>query len=201
MTNARSGHGVRPWVIVARRILADRRPFATIIGEDVRLPDGQLITDFLRIELRPYVTVFAMLDAPDQPGGAVVPLVEQYRMGPRAVTLELPAGAINEGETPFQAAQRELREEAGLEADYWQSLGTFWMDANYQAGLGHIFLATSTHSIGDPNQAPDHGDLGDQTMRLVPLAEVRRMWRDGTISGAPPALAIALALQALDGSA
>ena len=198
MSNKVRGDGVRPWVIVARRTIADRRPFATILGEDVQLPDGALITDFLRIELRPYVMIFAVIDAADQPGGGLVPMIEQFRMGPRAVTLELPAGSINEGETPFQAAQRELREETGLQADYWYSLGKFWMDANYEAGLGHAFLATGVHKTGDPDQPPVHGDLGDQVMRLVPLADVRRMWRDGTINGAPPALAIALALQALD---
>ena len=198
MANKVRGDGVRPWVIVARRTIADRRPFAALIGQDVQLPDGQIITDFLRIELRPYVMIFALVDAPDQPGGAVVPLIEQFRMGPHAITLELPAGAINDGETPFQAAQRELQEETGLEADYWHALGEFWMDANYEAGLGYVFLATGTHPIGIPGQGPVHGDLGDQIVRLVPLADVRRMWRDGTISGAPPALAIALALQALD---
>lgn len=198
MANTVRGEGIRPWVIVERRMIADRRPFAALIGQDVQLPDGQLITDFLRIELRPYVMIFALVDAADQPGGAFVPLIEQFRMGPRDITLELPAGAINEGETPFQAAQRELREETGLEADYWHVLGKFWMDANYEAGLGHAFLATGTHPIGAPGQMPDHGDLGDQRVQLVPLADVRRMWRDGTISGAPPALAIALALQALD---
>jgi len=198
MANKVRGDGVRPWVIVAKRTIADRRPFATILEQDVQLPDGELITDFLRVELRPYVMIFAIIDSPDQPGGALVPLVEQFRMGPHAVTLELPAGTINDGETPFQAAQRELREEAGLAADYWQSLGKFWMDANYEAGLGHAFLATGAHPIGAPGENPEHGDLGDQVMRLVPLADLRRMWHDGTIGGAPVALAVALALRALD---
>ncbi len=181
----------RPWQIKDRRVVLDHAPFGMILHEDVLLPDGRLIKNFLRLELRAFVVVFAVAESVD---GQVVPFIEQYRIGPRAASMELPAGFIEDGEAPLDAAKRELREEVGMEADQWRSLGRFFMDSSREAGWANIFLATGARQV----RIPDHGDLGNQVIHLLPIEDARRLWRDGTMNAAAMALAVALALSALD---
>jgi 8-oxo-dGTP pyrophosphatase MutT (NUDIX family) len=57
--------------------------------------------------------------------------------------LEIPAGILDrEGETPLQAAQRELGEEVGLAADHWEPITTFASSVGILDELVHVFHAT-----------------------------------------------------------
>ncbi len=69
-------------------------------------------------------------------------LVRQYRMPARDYLWELPAGKLDEGETPLHAAQRELVEETGYRASEWRELVSFWPSPGYVGEKMTIFLAT-----------------------------------------------------------
>src|SRR5438046_3495760 len=56
----------------------------------------------------------------------LVGLVKQYRYPLNSVTVELPAGAVEPGETPLEAARREVREETGLSGGVFEPLDDFW---------------------------------------------------------------------------
>ncbi|MDX2269052.1 MAG: NUDIX hydrolase [Bryobacter sp.] len=68
-------------------------------------------------------------------------LVEQYRLPTRRKLWEIPAGKIDEGETPLQAAKRELKEETGYRARSWKKLITFWPSPGFLAEKMTIYLA------------------------------------------------------------
>jgi ADP-ribose pyrophosphatase len=176
------------WEIVDRRLVADRSPYAQIYDEDVRLPDGTLITQWVKVDLPEFIIVMAV--TADQH----IPFVRQYRQAVRDWMLELPAGHLETGEDALVAAQRELIEETGIVASRWRYLGKYIMDANRGCGWCHVYLATGAHQAA----VPDAGDVGEVTTHLIALDEVRAQWLAGAFISAPTALALGLALHLLD---
>jgi ADP-ribose pyrophosphatase len=81
-------------------------------------------------------------------------LVRQSRAGASSETLELPAGCLEEAETPAEAAARELEEECGLAAGSWRELGSFWAAPDYSTEFVHVFEATGLVRVGSPRLQP-----------------------------------------------
>jgi ADP-ribose pyrophosphatase len=69
-------------------------------------------------------------------------LVRQYRLPANAYLWELPAGRLDPGEKPLQAAKRELQEETGYRARRWKKLISFYPSPGYVSEKMTIFLAT-----------------------------------------------------------
>jgi ADP-ribose pyrophosphatase len=68
-------------------------------------------------------------------------LVKQFRLPAEADLWELPAGRLDPGETPLEAAKRELQEETGYTAKNWTELVSFWPSPGYVAEKMNLFLA------------------------------------------------------------
>ncbi len=135
------------------------------------------------IEIANWVNVVAF-DDQDR-----VLLVTQFRFGTRAMTHEIPGGAIDPGETPLEAAQRELREETGFQADEWVEVGVVEPNPAIQGNRCTTFVARGLRRVA--NFDPDEIDA----IAFVPLDEVRRWMRTGIIQHA---LVIAAMFFALD---
>lgn len=69
-------------------------------------------------------------------------LVKQFRLPARQYLWELPAGRLDEGETPLQAAKRELIEETGYKARKWDKLASFYPSPGFLSEKMTVFLAT-----------------------------------------------------------
>jgi ADP-ribose pyrophosphatase len=69
-------------------------------------------------------------------------LVRQYRLPAEKYLWELPAGRLDPGEKPLQAAKRELIEETGYTARTWTKLASFFVSPGYVQERMTIYLAT-----------------------------------------------------------
>lgn len=117
-----------------------RCPWLTVRRDAVELPNGHTIPDYYVLEYPDWVNTIALTDD-DQ-----FVMVRQYRHGLRYTGYELCAGVCEKGETPEQAARRELLEETGFGGGTWQSLMDISGNTSTTNNLTHCFLATGVSS-------------------------------------------------------
>jgi ADP-ribose pyrophosphatase len=102
--------------------------------EDVVLPNGS--TARLEIAHHPGGAAVVAIDSSNR-----VCLLRQYRHAAGGWIIELPAGKLDNREPPLECAQRELAEEAGVNAAHWESLGDFLSSPGVLTEVIHVFLA------------------------------------------------------------
>jgi len=106
-------------------------------------------------------------------------LVRQFRLPADAYLWELPAGRLDPGEKPLQAAKRELVEETGYRARKWTRLASFLVSPGYVAERMTIFLARDLTA----GEAHPMDDERIETGWFTPK-EIARMIASGKIDDA-----------------
>jgi ADP-ribose pyrophosphatase len=140
--------------------------------EDVELPNGRAVT--LEVVHHPGASAVVAVDARGE-----VTLIHQFRFAAGGFIWEVPAGTLAPGEAPEACARRELREETGLDATQWTSLGSILTTPGFCDERIHLFLA---RDLADAAQALDHDEV--LTVSRLPFRRALDMVRDGQIEDA-----------------
>ena len=133
-------------------------------------PSGQE-QDFIVIDTISWVNV-----VPVTTEGNVV-LIRQFRHGIQDVTMEIPGGMMNEGETPEAAAERELREETGYVAERIRLLARVLPNPAVQNNFLYLFVAE-----GCRNRARRSLTLSSASTLERPVDAIPEMIRNGEIA-------------------
>lgn len=115
-------------------------------------------------------------------------LVKQYRYPLDRDIVELPAGLVDEGETPLETAKRELKEETGYEAKKWEELTSMYSSPGWQDEQVHIFAARGLKKTSE--QQLDGDEI--LTYSTQPFEEVLQKVNNGEITDAKTIIGVLL---------
>lgn len=171
--------------IPSSHAVTDPAPWTTL--SDQHLHDCKII-DIHEVKAASPITgaphTFYRIVSPDwvnviplTPDGDVV-LVRQFRHGTREVTLEIPGGMVDAGETPAEAAVRELREETGYVGADVEDLGSVDTNPALFDNRCHTYLVTDCREVAEiANEGAE-----ETHVVTIPLAEIPDLIRSGAIT-------------------
>jgi 8-oxo-dGTP pyrophosphatase MutT (NUDIX family) len=161
-----------PWMTTSTEVKY-QNPWITVEEHQVVRPDGKPGI-YGVVRMRPTVAVIALNDRND------VLFVESWNYPRGYASWEIVTGFSETGETLLAAAQRELREEAGILADHWEPLIEMHESSGATDDLKTIFLAQGLRE-GEP-----HWDGTERiNLQWVPLAACRKLMESGQMKDAP----------------
>jgi 8-oxo-dGTP pyrophosphatase MutT (NUDIX family) len=137
-----------------------------------RSPHTQREHDFTRLLCPDWVNVIAFTEPA---AGAELLLVEQFRHGIDASTLEIIGGVCDPGEDPATSARRELLEETGHSSRNWVSLGSCAPNPAVQNNRCHFFLAQDCVPVAALDLDPSE----ELRVWAAPWAEAEALLRGG----------------------
>ncbi len=164
---------MKRWTTLRREPVADCRVFNVERVWTRSAKDGAE-HDFYRIVSVDWVQVVPVTAA-----GEVV-MIRQYRPGADAVTLEIPGGLIDAGESAAEAAARELLEETGYRASRLRALGALNPNPALFGNRLHAFVAEEAEHVAEIRNDPREHTV----VELVPRDRLPELLRAGAVDHA-----------------
>lgn len=161
----------RKWKVLTSEQLLNRGTWMNLRVERVQLPSGSIVPEWFVLEFPDWVNVIAITK-----DGHFV-MEDQYRHALGQTGFELVAGVIDPGESPLDAAKRELKEETGFGGGTWTHFMTVSPNPTNHTNLCHTFLATDVERLGDQHLEATE----DIHVDIFTLDEVKQLLAEGQI--------------------
>lgn len=147
---------MQEWQTQSTRNILNRGNFLQVEEHTIQLPDETIIEDWTWVITPNFINVVLMTED----GEFVCFRQTKYACG---MTQAVVGGYIEANEDPLTAAQREVYEETGYQAENWYPLGEWVVDANRGCGMAYAYLATQAKQVA----LPDADDLEEQEIILI----------------------------------
>ena len=135
---------IKKWKILESKEIYSSH-FITLKEEKLERPDGKIVTPYYAIERPDVVYVIALTK------NIEIVLVYQYKNGIKDLVLELPAGFVDKGESPKEAAERELLEETGYSGKDFTKIGGFNSGAGLSRNTNYFYVVKDVEKISEQN--------------------------------------------------
>jgi|TARA_B100000809_G_scaffold237110_1_gene256638 ADP-ribose pyrophosphatase len=159
------------WKSLTKKSILVKKPWFEVFKEEIQLPDGKVVPEYYEIEMPHYTAVFAVTVEQK------IMVLRCYRHAIGEVTLTMPGGMIEKGESPLEGIKREFLEETGYKAKEWKSLGTFIGNSTRGCGTYHFFFANQAY----PTKKADSGDLEEMELLLWTPEDVEQAMAEGRV--------------------
>jgi ADP-ribose pyrophosphatase len=86
-------------------------------------------------------------------------MIKQYRFAVQHYLLEFPAGTLEPNEDPDDTIKREIEEETGYRANFWQKIGSFFLCPGYSDEVIHVYLAKDLEQLSEKPPGDEDEDI------------------------------------------
>lgn len=163
----------RRWKTIKSEYLI-RRPWLTARRDTVELPNGNINPEFYVLEYPAWVNILAITK------DKKFVMIRQFRYGLNETRYELCAGVVDPGETPLEAAKRELWEETGYGNGKWEKMVEISANPSTTNNLTYCYVATDVELISSQHLEKTE----DISVHLLTVDEVRTLLLDDKIKQA-----------------
>jgi len=164
---------IKPWKLIRSKSSHSFRVFSVRTDTSTSPRTGKN-HNFYIIESNDWVNIIPLTADHE------VVMIRQYRHGSKEVTLEIPGGLVEAGDTPKKAATRELLEETGYRAKRWTKIGVVNPNPALFNNRCYTFLAQDIQKVSGPS--PDQTE--DIEVVRIPLRKIPGLIAKGKIDHA-----------------